>query len=152
FGEIVLHGDVTAKFATYQPYIYTALSLGGAYRSFTVGSNTILSIQSSITDDGDFLGIEKYGPGELQLAAANPYSGFTEVFACRLGLYSSGSPGSIYSSTFVAPGAEVALEGGVNVNVAELWLSGTGTDGNGVIKGAGQNTWTSQIAPQNDLI
>jgi autotransporter-associated beta strand protein len=151
-GEIVLNGDVTANFATYQPYIYTDLSLGGAYRSFTVGSNTIFSIQSSITDDGDFVGVQKYGPGELQLTAANPYSGFTEVFAGRLGLYSLGSPGSINSSTLVAPGAEVALEGGVNVNVAELWLSGTGTDGNGVIKGAGNNTWKSYIAPQNDLI
>jgi autotransporter-associated beta strand protein len=117
-----------------------------------VGSNTIFSIQSSITDDGDFVGVQKYGPGELQLTAANPYSGFTEVFAGRLGLYSLGSPGSINSSTLVAPGAEVALEGGVNVNVAELWLSGTGTDGNGVIKGTGKNTWNSYIAPQNDLI
>jgi autotransporter-associated beta strand protein len=150
-GNFVLGSNVTANFATYQPVISSDLSLGGAYRTFTVGSNTTLSVQGSIADGGNSAGIIKAGTGELQLTSPNPYGGSTFVDAGRLGLYGQGTPGSASSWTIVNSGGELDLEGGVNVNQALLSLAGNGADGNGALKGSGQNSWSGPVGSTADL-
>lgn len=150
-GELVLRSNVTANFATYQPLIYCDLSLGGAYRTFTVGTNCTLAVSGTIVDGGNSAGIYKAGPGELQLATANPYAGFTTVNGGRLGLTGTGTPGSSLGYVLVNPGGELDLEGGANINQTLLYLSGNGADGAGVLKGSGQNSWTGPIDTASNL-
>ncbi|HEX4121457.1 MAG TPA: autotransporter-associated beta strand repeat-containing protein [Verrucomicrobiae bacterium] len=140
-GDVTLNGNVTAQNGPSESVLFFVdISLDGSNRTFTVASNSILSVFAPMTDGG----IIKAGPGEMDLAASNTYAGPTLVTAGILAIIDNGTPGALTSGTVISNGAELELEDGVHVGAQTLTVSGSG-GGVGAIVATGTNSWAGNI-------
>ncbi len=114
---------------------------GNNLLTFTGASNSIVTGVVSGTGR-----LTKAGAGTVFLSGANTYSGLTTVSAGALNLQNNSALGGSAGTTTVASGAQLQLQGGVNISGKTLSLNGTGIANNGALRNiSGSNSWNGPI-------
>jgi len=159
-GTLTLLGNVDTDNSPINGYfvpaaIYGHLSLGGATRTFNVGSNGAphtLSIGAQISDGGAPAGITvtgaaNYGGSWTILQSSNSFTGPVLVSKGTLHVWDSGSLGSPVAGTTVSDGAAIALGLNLHVTGEPLALSGSGPLGEGALQSVQKTTnrWSGPI-------
>ncbi|MCT0198269.1 autotransporter-associated beta strand repeat-containing protein [Synechococcus sp. CS-1325] len=118
----------------------TTVTLGA--NTLTTGNAENRTFAGVISGTG---GLTKQGAGALTLSGTNTHTGLTRVSLGTLIAATNGALGTTAAGTVVAPGATLALQGGITTAEA-IALSGSGVAGNGAIRNiAGVNTLTGAI-------
>jgi fibronectin-binding autotransporter adhesin len=90
--------------------------------------------------------ITKTGTSTFTLSGANTYGGATTISAGVLNIQNSSALGSTASSTSVASGAALQLEGGISVGNEALALNGSGVASDGALRNiSGNNSYGGGI-------
>ena len=146
-GTLGLKGNLTANAATTTASISGKLSLEGATRTLKAsngGSAVDLLISAVVNDGPGAAGIIKTGDGNLQLNAANTYSGLTTINEGRLEALNPSALGATDQGTIVNGSTTLRLGAGG----AEVLTLGGGT----LEGGNGTNSWLGSIILQNDSV
>ncbi|MBP3957086.1 autotransporter-associated beta strand repeat-containing protein [Gemmata sp. G18] len=147
-GTLTLGDNVTTNSAATTSVISGNLDLGGATRTFTVGNNSNLDPDLSITANisGTGAGLIKAGANsQLLLSGNNTYDGITTITAGAIEIASDNALGSSSAGTVVNSGFSLALLGGITVP-EPITISGAGFGGLGaVFNGSGNNTISGAI-------
>ena len=128
----------------------TAGSLAGAgnvtLESATLtagGDNASTTFSGVISGSGALV---KMGTGALALSGANTFTGGSTAESGMLIAQNAAALGSSSAGTTVDTGAELQIASGITMNAMPLTLNGTGTVGQGALRGTGGNTsWTGSI-------
>ncbi|MBI5691738.1 MAG: autotransporter-associated beta strand repeat-containing protein [Verrucomicrobia bacterium] len=132
-GTLTMAGNITSAASATEATLSGNLDLGGATRTFDVAQGAAandLNISAAITGTG--AGINKTSGGTLLLSGSNSFTGNSTVSAGTLIAANNNALGTTGSATTttVASGATLGLQGGITVNGNEqLVLSGTGDTG-----------------------
>ena len=114
-----------------------------------VDSGSTLTIPGAIGDGGGGYSVTKELTGTLVLQAANTYGGNTLVNQGILNIQNSNALGSGAATTFgteVLDGAQLQLQGGLDVTGEALRISGTGIFNTGAVESVGgANTWDGSV-------
>ncbi len=142
-GTLTLNGDITNMFND-AALIHCPLSLGGQTRIFNSVAGTIV-LFGPVSDGGGSAGLNKLGPGVLELAGPNTYSGLTVVNQGNLYLSNDHGLGSTAAGTVVARGSLLCLFG-VNVPSEPLTLGAANGLGAPSLYFSGTNSWGGPVA------
>ncbi len=123
-GTLFMNGDATVSGT---PTISGHLGLGAITRTFNaVDASADLLISASINGSG---GITKNGPGSLELAASNSFSGSVTVNEGTLQVMHPFALGTTGAGTAVHSNGVIALSGSIHVGTEPLTLDSSGTAG-----------------------
>jgi autotransporter-associated beta strand protein len=136
---ITFNSGSTLENLSGQNALTAGITLAGGSPVFQVDADQ-LSIAGVLSGAG---GLTKSGPGDMQLANSNTYTGVTTVADGTLGVQTTTSLGTAAAGTVVLNGATVVDE--LSAAVAEpLTLNGDGFDNTGALFG-GNGTWSGPI-------
>jgi large repetitive protein len=115
------------------------------------GSSLTLAYPGSITDGANSFNLTKELAGTLILQTADSYHGQTQVDQGVLNIQNSAALGSTGSLATVLDGAQLQLQGNIDVINENLRLSGTGIFGSGALENVGGiNVWEGSVTLAQD--
>lgn len=109
-----------------------SISLGGGDRTLNI-TNTGVTTFAGVMSNSWYATTTKTGAGTLVLKGANTFQGPLKIDAGIVNLQNSLALGASANGNAVANGAELQLQGGINVVQADLSIQGSGTSGAGAI-------------------
>ncbi len=159
-GLLTLLGDITTRNPPLPGWFISSfisghVSLGGAVRTFNVGSDGIphtLNIAAELSDGGvaggfKLIGPTNYGGSWLILQGVNSFSGPVTVCQGKLLAYNSGVFGTPDGGTTVSNGAAIGFGINVRVGAEPLSITGDGPLGEGALQSRSDstNSWGGPI-------
>lgn len=145
-GTIAVSGTVSSGNMTFATGSGEIVLAGGAINFPATGIITVNNTTDTISSGlaGAATSLTKAGTGTLLLPGLNTYSGVTTISAGTLTAANAASLGATSGHTIVSSGATLRIQGGLTI-AEPLNITGSGIDGAGAIKSAGNNTLTGAV-------